>query len=283
MEIDNWAYYIKKNFNSFKSDVINEMIKFYGKKYKDTIIQRLEEVDFIFYGNIKNGMPSKKQGFSGKKGIIYKTKEIQYSKDIKELINSDIDAKFISFNARYDFNKNTINKYILIPLFATDEDILHEMIHAITYTPLYVDNEKEIYKGKSGLGVSNDDGEILLEESITELEAKILYKSLIKTRNKTFLNEYCNETSNCYYNNFIPLIYKFHKSFFGDITYSRITLNKNSIVNHIGKELYNNLIAYIGYYAEDLYSMSKHKYIPLIECAIDKMKENYKVKKLCNN
>ncbi len=280
MENENWTYYIKRNFNSFKNDVIEEMIKFYGKNYKDIIIQRLDEINFIFYGNVKNNIPSKKQNYSGKKEIIFQTKEIKYPVDIKELIDSDIKSKLISFNARYDFKKDELHKYILIPLFATDEDIIHEMIHAITYTPLYIDKEKELYRGKSGLISTNNDGEILLEETITELEAKKIYKSFKKTNNKIFLNEYNDEISNCYYNNFINLVLKFHKYFFNDITYSRIKLNKNYLINHIEKNLYTNLTDYIGYYAEDLYSISKQRYVPLIECTVDKMKNNYKVKKL---
>ncbi len=280
MEINNWTYYIKRNFNSFKSEVIEEMTKYYGKKYKNTIIRRLDEVNFIFYGNVKNSIPCKKQNYSGKKEIIYQTKDIKYSIDIKESIKYDIDSKLISFNARYDFDKNEVHKYILIPLFATDEDIIHEMIHAITYMPLYINNEKEIYKGKSGLAISNDDGEILLEETITELEAKKIYKSLTKNNNKVFINEYNDELSNCYYNNFINLILKFYKLFFNEITYSRITLNKNYLLNKLEKDLYERLTDLIGYYAEDLYSISKERYIPLIDCTVDKMKENYIVKKL---
>lgn len=277
--MDNWTSYIKRNFNIFKNTVIKEMIKLYGKKYKDIIIQRIEETNFIFYGNKKNNIPSKKQTFSGRKEIIFQTSEIKYPIDIKELIKYDIDSRLISFNVKYDFEKDKIYKYILIPLFANDEDLIHEMIHAITYTPLYVDKEKEIYKGKSGLVTSNDDGEILLEETITELEAKKIYSSLIKN-NKIFINKYSDELSNCYYNNFINLILKFHKLFFNDITYSRITLNKNHLLNYIEKDLYQRLTDFIGYYAEDLYSISKKRYVPLIDCTVDKMKENYKAKKL---
>ncbi len=279
-ENDNWTYHIKKNFNTFKNSVITEMVKYYGKKYEDIITQRLDDVNFIFYGTIKNGIPSRKQSFNGRKGVVFRTKEIDYNIDTKESINSDIDSKLICFNTKYDFDKNELNKYILIPLFATDEDIIHEMIHAITYTPLYLDDENEKYKGKTGLAVSNNDGEILLEETITELEAKNIYKLLKKKNSKTFLAEYYDVTSNCYYNHFINLISKFYKYFFNEITYSRITLNKNSLVQRVGKDLYERLTEFIGYYAEDLYSLSKERYIPLINCTVDKMKENYKVKEL---
>ena len=154
------------------------------------------------------------------------------------------------------------------------------MIRAITYEPLYINPSIESYKGKSGLVSSNIDGEILLEESITELEAKLIYTSLIKTRNKTFINEYREEKSNCYYNHFIPLITKFYKAFFKGITYSRITLNKNYLIEKVGKNLYTKFINYVHQYAEDLYSKSKDRYVPLINISVDDMKNNYKVKKL---
>lgn len=278
-EKDNWAYYIKKNFNKYKRIIINEIIKYYGKKYENIIIERLNDVNFIFYGNIRNGIPSKKQTFSGKKSIVFCTKEIKYSDDIEESINLGIDSKLICFTAKYDFAKNEINKYILIPLFANDEDIIHEMIHAVTYNPLYLDSQNKVYKGKTGLAISSNN-EVLLEETITELEAKKIYNSFKKKNKIVFLNEYNDATSNCHYNHFIDLISEFYKFFFNEITYSRFTLNKNSLIQRVGKKLYEELIECFGCYAEDLYSLSKEKYIPLIDCTVDKMKENYKVRKL---
>ena len=100
--------------------------------------------------------------------------------------------------------------------------LIHEMIHAITYTPLYIIPEKGTYKGKSGLISSNNPDEELLEEVITELEARIIYNSIRMKNNTVFLKEY----------------------------------------------------------NEDLYSISKERYVGLINHAFDKMKNNYKVKKL---
>ncbi len=279
-ENDNWTYHIKKNFNSFKNDVINGMVKFYGKKYKDIISNRLNDVNFIFYGTTKNGIPSKKQTFNRKKDIIYQVKEIDYTKSVKQTMEEAIKLKFICFDIIYDFDKNELFKYILIPLFANDEDIIHEMIHVITYNPLYIIEEDQSYKGKSGLATSMYGPESLFEETITELEAKQIYELLKKSNNKTFIGDYSEQKNNCSYNHFIHLVTKFHKCFFDEITYSRISLNKNSLINKVGKDLYDNLIDCINWYNEDLYSTSKEKYIPIVDSIVDKMKENYKVKKL---
>ena len=43
--------YIMDNFESYKNEVIKELINYYGEEYRDLIISRVEDTDFIFYIN----------------------------------------------------------------------------------------------------------------------------------------------------------------------------------------------------------------------------------------
>lgn len=179
----NWTNYLKENFNDFKNYVINEMINLYGDEYKEEIIERLDIVNFIFYGNTSLCIPLRNQSKYEKQNIIYTTKPFKYTYPTKEFIKGLVDEISISYTTVYDYNDNSLNHFILFPLYSSDKQLIHEMIHAVTSQPLGL-TDKGKYVSKTGLeNTYCHNGESLLEETITEIEANIIYDSLRNKKN----------------------------------------------------------------------------------------------------
>lgn len=283
MERNNIAYYLKKNFNRFKNKVIEAMINYYGEEYKDIIIKRLDDTIFMFYGNVINGNISSKQSRRFKKEIIYKTKDtnrFDNNASIKKVLKEG-NATYLTF---YDPETINIDKVILFPIYESDETLIHEMIHAVAnehFFTLKKNSKKDLeIHSKNGLITSKDQGEILLEETITEIEANNIYNILKENGFKSFLIGFDYSSYPCYYDNFIPLVNDFYETFFNDITYSRFTPSKSTLINKIGIENYYDLVNYISCFEEEINSKRKDKYYTLIESIVSKMENSYKVKKL---
>lgn len=264
----NWDKYLESNFDKFKNSVIEIMINLYGVEYKDTIIKKLDRVNFIFYGNTLLCIPLKKQNKYEKQNIIYTTKPFKYPYITKGIIKELVNRTSISHTTIYNYNDEDLYYFILFPLYSSDKQLIHEMIHAVTTDSIGITNNGK-YISKVGLEITNSsNGETLLEESITELEAKMIYNRL-KEKNITFirdldLTKYEHE---CYYEHFIPLVTDFYNKYSKYITYSRITLNKNHLFNVINVKDYEELINNIDFYEKKLKK-------------IYEAKNNYKVKKL---
>lgn len=282
MNYSNYIYYLKTNFKNFRKKVINAMISYYGEEYRGLINKRLDETNFIFYGNVKDDLVSPKQNRFLKKEIIYKTMDTDCATDYQ--IKRSFKDGNASYITMYDFENEVLKKFVIFPIYLDDETLIHEMIHAITNTTFarIKDNNKKYLDSytKSGLITTKHQGEILLEETITEIEANRIYKILKSNGFKSFIREYDYTSEPCYYDNFFPIIDFFYETFFKDITYSRITTDKSSLLDKIDIHNYIDLINYISCYEEELRFKRKNKYYPLIENTVSKMENNYKVKKL---
>lgn len=269
MEFFNWSNHIKTNFEEFKNNVISEMINLYGEEYKNYIIERLNRVNFIFYGNTSLTIPLYKQSKYEKQSIIYTTKPFKYSYPTKELIKKLANETSISHTTVYDYNDEDLHYFILFPLYSSDKQLIHEMIHAVTTDPIGItDNGK--YISKVGIEITNGSAsEALLEECITETEAKIIYNRLNKKNVESFIRDLdLNKFEHrCYYEHFIPLIIDFYNNHFNEITYSRFTMNKNKLFENVDKQEYMKLLDDIKSFEKEL--ISKYE-----------QKDNYKVKKL---
>ncbi len=253
MYLYNWNKHLKENFDSFKNSVINAMIDYYGEEYKEDIIERLDRVNFIFYGNKKLLIPSYNQSKYKKMRIIHSTNGLKYTPPSKEYLKYLVNEISISHTTIYDPNNDSVNFFILFPLYSSDKHLIHEMVHAITNIPLCI-SENGKYYAKTGLETCDNESELLLEETITEIDASIIYQNLKEKGIKPFIRNLNPDTyeHSCYYNNFIPDVIDFYNKYFNDINYARITLNKNSLFKTVDKKEYNQLLQEVSNSEEEL-------------------------------
>ena len=286
--------YLEYNFNSFKDEVIKEFVNYYGEQYKDIIISRINNTNFIFYIN-----PNYNEFFiynnNKNKKLKKKYDKIQHIIKTKSLNNGQIfNSKNLSsiaylsvlnnngscFIYMYSNSEKSLKKEIFIPVFYADDcAIIHEMIHSIMSTPLILEgqnNQKSLIY-KFGICTSENEGEVLLEECITELEAKIIYNR-IKNKNISLIdNYYFLNNCNCFYDSFIPYISKFYYLFRKDINDSRITLNNRKFINDIGNNNYNKFIMFLKDFYDNMYDCDKSFYKLFIDESINEMNKEKKL------
>lgn len=275
MQFD-WTNYLKNNFENFKNDVLNEMVSFYGENYREILTKRLNSTNFIFYGNTRFGVPNYPQRFCpnkkmGKKDIVYKSIDIDYNYDINYYIykiiseKSHVSCQFEIYNSD---NASAVS-IVLFPLYKTDQELIHEMIHSVTSTPLSLTP----HINKCGLITSQNSGEVLLEECITELEDKIIYNRLKNKGVKTFLKDHQNISMyESFYDMYIPVIFDFYKTFHNLIEYARITSDKSSLIDLIGEYNYKDFIKYIDEYKVATKNGILNNLIDFINNSVDNMK-----------
>ncbi|MBQ6284995.1 MAG: hypothetical protein IJK67_01610 [Bacilli bacterium] len=286
--------YLKSNFEGFKNVVINELIAYYGEKYKDEIVSRINDTNFIFYINPKkrrikrSHSDRRKENFDEIKENYRKTRlEAKKNGELFNLYNKkSAAARFVcpynetDFTSMYNNGEKEIEKTIFIPLyFVNDEGIIHEMIHAVMSSPLGLieSPDYKILKYKIGLITSGDKGEDLLEECMTQIEALIIYE-IIKSKGISFIDEfYPNKSFECKYDLFIPSVAKFYKDFKEDLVDARITLNLRRFINKIGKENYCKLIQLLREFEENYFDCDRGIFRELISKVINQMGDNKKL------
>lgn len=285
--------HLESNFEMFKNIVVSEMIKYYGEEYKEEIISRINDTNFIFYINPKKRKLNKINRDKRKDNFDeieenYK----QVRKEIKgncELFNyqsksSAASKKIVTDNETcflymYNNGEKRIEKTIFIQLYSTnDEGIIHEMIHAVMSSILKVEDTSygRILKYKTGLITTNNKGEDLLEECMTQIEALMIYEA-IKEKGISFIDEfYPNKNFECKYNLFIPSVAKFYKYFKDDLVDARISLNLGNLINKIGKENYCKLIQLLKEFHDNFFDCDRAIFHQLINRVIEDMNENKK-------
>ena len=265
--------FIADNFESFKNEVINELINYYGKEYKEVLKSRINETNFIFYvsprfndllmynARKKSNYKQLKKEYKIIKRIIRRNKEsgIMYNRKSK---NSDVYSSIainniIGFTFMYDNNEKETKKEIFLPLFyAGDAAIIHEMIHAAMTSPLLLTQGKngENLKYKFGIGYTDDDAGNLLEECFTHIDTMIISKRLMEKK-ISFINQYyLFDEVISHYDNFIPSIIDLYRLYWKEINNARITLNSRQFIYSIGPENYCELISLLydfDYYFDD--------------------------------
>jgi hypothetical protein len=282
------------NFESYKNEVIKELINYYGEEYRDLIISRVEDTDFIFYINpnfndFLRYSEKKKDNYKELKKVYYKLQreikkdhtgdgQIYSNKSRKSILyRSTTSENTIGFIYRYDNGENELKREIFLPLFyADDRAIIHEMIHSIMSSPLFLSENKncKILEYKFGLCVLNDKGSDLLEECITEIEAREIRERL-KSRNISFVDQYyLFEGYGCSYDYFIPYINSFYNLFKSDINDARITLNLRRLMCKVGKEDYSIFVLLLKDFYDTLDDCDKSFYKLYMEKYIDKMQKH---------
>ena len=240
--------YIKKNneLNSENEDV--EVVKMVNRKAYDTSNENYNEFDKSFREN-------------SLKDIVFK-------------------YGCSCYTPIYFEDTQKIEHDIIIPLFkADDEDLIHEMIHAIMSQDLLIINNNKTYH-KTGLAIRRD-AEDLLEEWITEIEAKRINKNL-KDKGIELIDKFFpKRTSKTSYDIFIPFVQDFYDYFKDILIYSRITLNKNYLLEQIDRNNYYDFMlaiieCYRGYFESDDF----YYYKLILEKETKKMKDSYSVLKL---
>ncbi len=278
--------YLSNNINDFKEIVSNEFINYFGNDYRNEIISRLNITDFIFYMNTDFfTFPSEsdyaKENYSRIKRERELLKKIINKNDFDNILYSSNNSicplkEIINTNRtcidNYNEITNEICKVIYIPLFSSsDESLIHEMVHSIMTNPIgftNIDKRRCIFK--IGLSMLNGIGEKLLEECITEINAKEIYS---KVKNKiSYLDKYYPLfESKCIYDKYIPLVKDLYYSHPKDINYSRITLNKNYIISILGKNSYYKYINLLESYYKNYYDCDKSLYYDKVNKLIRKM------------
>lgn len=269
--------YLQNNFNHFKNEVTKEIIYYYKEKYRDIIMSRLEETEFIFYISPKF---SDFLRYSSKKNSNYKLLKKDYKVIQKEVrknkLNSGVicntmsyipnDYEFVSNNNficfRYTFDKDSekLTRKVFIPIFyADDRAIVHEMVHSIMSSPLLL-YEKDEFKYKFGIGIVDNADEALMEECMTEIDARRIARRL-KEKKISFIDKYyLFEGFLCSYDYFIPSVNNLYNLYEDEINESRITLNSRKFIYSIGKENYYDFVKYLYDFYNYLYDVDRSYY-----------------------
>lgn len=284
----NYIFYVNESkpllnsfLDHFNSDNLTDNYTIIKKQYKKISKYFKRRKRYVDYYNAKNYNP---EIFAIVNRKMLDTSNTQYSKEDMLLRESVLDKIInlheICYFPLYLDDSEKVEHNVIIPLFkADDEGIVHEMIHSIMSQDLLLINDNEPYS-KTGLAIENN-AEELLEECITEIEAQEISKAL-KEKGIEFINKfYPKKFNGCQYNTFIPFFKDFYDYFKDELIYARITLNKNYLLELLNRNEYYGFIAVV----EDCHKNYFEKYDFMyykqsIDLEVDKMKNNYKVKKL---
>ena len=283
---------LKKKYEKLYNDTIEEnkdiliesFVEYYGEQHRDEIISRFNEIVFVYFINwnnffnhsfsrLKNFYCENKQAISESEQEMFQDfqdffKYRSKANDvIKECFVGSSNKKVLK-KALFDnvfrnslikvlndktptyfdhFKKNKMQRIICLPIFIFSKaTIIHELNHALTDIPL-IALHNDIYK-KSGFETIEEERIIneLINESIALGILKIFERrggdlsTLILAYNKSI------------YEKNLYLIKKFYKEFKKIIKESYITLNKNNLVQSVGKENYKELVNMVNkYYSKD--------------------------------
>ncbi len=282
--------YCSNNFEKFKSIVCEELINYYGEEYRDLILSRINDTNFTFYINPKY---NEFLTYNLKKKKNYRSLKREYNRLQKELKNSDgiiysskktNPALYLStmyknqtcFIYMCESGETKLLKEIFVPLFyASDESIIHEMIHSVMSSPLFLSVKLHGYAlyYKFGIDSSNSIPGGLLEESFTEMDARIIARKLRERKVSLIDNFFLFDEEKCVYDNYILFIKRLYESFKDEINESRITLNNRRFIHDVGEENYAELINLLKNYYDNLYDCDKSFYKMIFDKCIDKMIE----------
>lgn len=279
-----------KTIEDNKEILIESFVEYYGEKHRDEIVSRFNEITFVYFINwevfsdilkivsivkasVKKEYAIKFKDF--KDFLKYKKKTNNTFKDyfigssnmkiIKEEIIDGYPVKkilgeiFNKGNPNYNnvLLKNQFCRLICLPiLIVSEKDIIHEINHAITSYSIMINQTKMEFIDKSGLQVFDKD--INIGELINERASLEIYE-IFKRRGGN-LSEINLTTLENYYTRNLYLIDEFYNKFKEIIKESLITLNKNNLVQRVGKENYEELVNIVNkYYVADLHLPEKNK------------------------
>lgn len=284
----NFIFYVNETkplFNSFseffdKSN-LNDNYIIIKKQHKNisSLFKKLKNHEDNI--NDKNDDTEVLQIFNRK---IYEKNNNKYTeKDNAEreiILSHLVKRNYICYLPIYLKEANTIEHNIITPLFiANDESLIHEIIHAVMNQDLLLINNEEVYS-KTGLSVRKD-AENLLEECITEIEAKRINKNLKDKGVELIDRYYPKKEFDCFYNRFIPFVEEFYNYFKDILIYSRITLNKSYLLEQIDRENYYDFMVNFAKCYRDYFDINDFYYFKdIFDKEIKKMKDSYLTLKL---
>ena len=311
--------YLKEGLEKAKPLLLGCLIEYYGEPYREIITSRFNNTEFIFYAFDRKGVlpirktrkeevsksykdickefeyivkdvrgknrQTGKDSLRAKNRIIYSTRNVEtlpesFLKNINEMVflRKTVCEYGTCINEEY-------TNFVFIPLFfANDEALIHEIIHAIMSQIIGIASKEFLLTDeitKVGLSVKGDDCDQYLEECITQIEASKICQSF-KNKGGYFLDKtYYLKNFDCNYNFLRFMVEPFYEKFKDDIIHSRLTLNKNLIVNSCDKEFYKNYANTVNdCYKEYPTGITKQDYAQLSKWQLSSMEKNYLTRKL---
>lgn len=273
-----------------KDILIESFIEYYGEEYRDVITSRFNEITFVYFINWESFSSMINNVFLllSDYNNIDKYKDMRNFLEYREITNDSFEDSFVgSSNEKLikdefiNDNDFRIKKYLIkvfsignpnysnlpydkqvyrlisLPiLLSTESYIIHEINHAITSSSVAVNLVKKELIEKTGLRVGDED--ITINELINERASREIYE-IFKRRGGDMSAIHLNAPP-CEYTENLYLIDEFYNKFKKIIKESYITLNKNYLVQRVGKENYEELVKMINkYYNKDLYLSRKNK------------------------
>lgn len=248
-----------------KEILIESFVEYYGEKHRDEIVSRFNEIVFVYYIDWRDFSKVLKR-FSFKDENVGKFNDLKKfvkfkkstsdafkanfvgssnKKILKDELLSDYTTKdllveiFNDGNSEYCgiLEKNKIYRLICLPILTYPETaIIHEINHSLTSYPVATVSNQTKKETIEKTGVFVNDEEINLNELINEkasLEIFGIFKHHGGDLSMIYLDvSICDYTKNLY------LIDEFYNKFKEIIKESYITLNKNNLVQRIGKDNY---------------------------------------------
>lgn len=275
-----------KTIEDNKEILIESFVEYYGEKHRDEIVSRFNEIIFIYYINwerflkVLNFIDLRKEENIIFKDVNdffeYRTKKDDNFKDsfvgtsnkklLKNiLIASAVKEKFIETFSNGDplylgvmEDKSKMDRLIFLPIVTHNKTtIIHEINHALTDFPLLLDDLKNKFESKMGIQMNDD--EEFFHELINERASLEIYE-IFKRRGGNLTHLYFSNHFNSYYTYNTYLIDEFYNKFKRIIKESYITLNKNNLIERIGKDNYQELVDMVNkYYNKDLTLSRKNK------------------------
>lgn len=249
--------------NKNKEKLIEAFIIYYGEDYKDYIINRFKTIEFNTFISESTRIMIKyyiKRNSNINKKILKDLKIILSSKKyigILSDLNSNFELDDESYRIFYNhllFNRDTsachggtfdktgnVCQFILCSLFSSDEELIHEINHALTEHPLATaDGETHYLIEQKGIEVADPNSDIILEEVINDRATVDVCDIFTKQLNGN-VSKYEDVAISSAYKRLFPLIEDFYQKYKSDINEARITGNKNVIYRRIDKRKYKEL------------------------------------------
>lgn len=276
---------LNKRFSDNKEKLIESFIEYYGKEYEDRIRSIYDNTTIVYYigQNITNLInsnnlsyfeltPQQIELFEMERKLSNHTltdgekNEIRYvgsnktdvfsNEELSAITNVIINTtnSNIPLKLLWTFNGRT-NRFIFLPSYMwEDSSIIHEMNHHMTSDELLL---IETENGNSHISISglNIDGynssneERIIEELLNEMST-IEITEIFHKKGGTYLEENINKNipEECDYRKNFYLVEKFYTYFKDVIKKTRISGNKNLLLQTCGKENYYKLVNLINKY-----------------------------------
>ncbi len=269
---------IEENLKRSINILIESFVIYYGEEYRDINKQNISETEFIFYisddliklKSLKNDKDILSENFFNLYnlyvGLTYEVKKEKRNKRKSVLPNiiyttgktQDFTEMEMMELKEYINNTYTCQNFVLvngqpkrkvyIPLFInTDRTVIHELIHSIMRNIIGVLKDEYIPVNKAGIDIIGmARNEVILDEIFTDIEENKIYE-IFKNLGGNIIQDFSFfKNSSSIYDEIRYAIYEFYESFKNEIIRSRITLNKNYLINTLGKINYNYFNALIN-------------------------------------